>query len=225
MNRDVIIISRLYIFWFLHQTTTCYICRVLSSQLYIFWFLHQTTTPVMCQLMLPGCISFDSYIKPQPTISSLHHPNPALYIFWFLHQTTTVGLLRSAERGCISFDSYIKPQLRQPHWCRCRVVYLLIPTSNHNYVSELKSAKSLYIFWFLHQTTTSDRLALSAQGCISFDSYIKPQLLAWAHWQVFSCISFDSYIKPQPVAGVQWVVEGCISFDSYIKPQLILDAE
>ena len=56
-----------------------------------------------------GCISFDSYIKPQPGLCCRH-----------------------SGCCCISFDSYIKPQ-------RCRyaihgrhVVYLLIPTSNHN---------------------------------------------------------------------------------------------
>ena len=35
--------------------------------------------------------------------------------------------------------------------------------------------------------------------CISFDSYIKPQLLARLHQSPLGCISFDSYIKPQPM--------------------------
>ena len=34
--------------------------------------------------------------------------------------------------GCISFDSYIKPQLLQVLMLGTIVVYLLIPTSNHN---------------------------------------------------------------------------------------------
>ena len=33
--------------------------------------------------------------------------------------------------------------------------------------------------------------------CISFDSYIKPQLAIPAFKATFGCISFDSYIKPQ----------------------------
>ena len=33
--------------------------------------------------------------------------------------------------------------------------------------------------------------------CISFDSYIKPQLTAKDYLTALSCISFDSYIKPQ----------------------------
>ena len=55
------------------------------------------------------CISFDSYIKPQQELPSYN---------W--------------GTGCISFDSYIKPQ---PIVCCMEqklVVYLLIPTSNHN---------------------------------------------------------------------------------------------
>ena len=37
---------------------------------------------------------------------------------------------------------------------------------------------------------------------------------------MIGCISFDSYIKPQQ--GIQLGLEElcCISFDSYIKPQL-----
>ena len=126
------------------------------------------------------------------------HQITMLYIFWFLHQTTT-GRGEGAQKGCcISFDSYIKPQLASCCFGFLNVVYLLIPTSNHNH--ELRThapfhvvylliptsnhnswhrlvwrqhvvyllnptsnhnvyAKhlymlALYIFWFLHQTTT-----------------------------------------------------------------------
>ena len=121
----------LYIFWFLHQTTTLTLLIRFSQKLYIFWFLHQTTT-------------FDS-----PALA-----RELLYIFWFLHQTTTISCTEVLPNGCISFDSYIKPQrLLVPfeHWLCCisfdsyikpqlvtfnvhllQVVYLLIPTSNHN---------------------------------------------------------------------------------------------
>ena len=34
----------LYIFWFLHQTTTVVTFAAVPAMLYIFWFLHQTTT-------------------------------------------------------------------------------------------------------------------------------------------------------------------------------------
>ena len=36
------------------------------------------------------------------------------------------------REGCISFDSYIKPQPYFDTYVPTRVVYLLIPTSNHN---------------------------------------------------------------------------------------------
>ena len=40
--------------------------------------------------------------------------------------------LFSLLNGCISFDSYIKPQLEVADSLFKEVVYLLIPTSNHN---------------------------------------------------------------------------------------------
>ena len=103
-----------------------------------------------------------------------------LYIFWFLHQTTT--LRRSTRRTvcCISFDSYIKPQLLLTIGRFQRVVYLLIPTSNHNCFDFADSSTRLYIFWFLHQTTTNRAKWRRSISCISFDSYIKPQLCFYA---------------------------------------------
>ena len=77
-----------------------------------------------------------------------------LYIFWFLHQTTTVCLQSLSLMRCISFDSYIKPQLDPSCSESERVVYLLIPTSNHNRSDDWFAFVPLYIFWFLHQTTT-----------------------------------------------------------------------
>ena len=145
-----------------------------------------------------GCISFDSYIKPQPRSTTCHYTYVVylliptsnhncvihhwkfspLYIFWFLHQTTTHALAPLMLSSCISFDSYIKPQparhrrlsitvvyLLIPtsnHNCDTTfvyhegVVYLLIPTSNHNFQYWRLNMRSLYIFWFLHQTTTPD---------------------------------------------------------------------
>ncbi len=59
--------------------------------------------------MIKRCISFDSYIKPQ-----------------------LVPITREDQVSCISFDSYIKPQLAAVQARTAEVVYLLIPTSNHN---------------------------------------------------------------------------------------------
>ena len=164
--------------------------------LYIFWLLHQTTTLSDMRLSLSRCISFDSYIKPQlDTCRSIairvvylvtptsNHNGPIivtttirLYIFWLLHQTTTSYCTFTDCCSCISFDSYIKPQ----HTCLLRhrlgVVYLLTPTSNHNHTFATSAIIGLYIFWLLHQTTTIPLQRVQSLGCISFDSYIKPQL-------------------------------------------------
>ena len=169
--------------------------------LYIFWFLHQTTTPLSPAFRLNSCISFDSYIKPQLTIlrgrqdrvvyllipTSNHNCQSfgrmlcRLYIFWFLHQTTTVPCLNRSGVGCISFDSYIKPQLIGSSIWYCYVVYLLIPTSNHNWVQGIRRHTPLYIFWFLHQTTTTPTFIFAKNSCISFDSYIKPQPITFKY--------------------------------------------
>ena len=164
--------------------------------LYIFWFLHQTTTLSHRCCDHPCCISFDSYIKPQLQMQ--------LHLRW---------------SSCISFDSYIKPQLLDIVRKFNLVVYLLIPTSNHNCVNTCALTCMLYIFWFLHQTTTIAQLLIFAACCISFDSYIKPQLAIAPNKRYKRCISFDSYIKPQLSNWVTGLDLSCISFDSYIKPQ------
>ena len=103
--------------------------------------------------MMPTCcISFVSYIKPQ-------HDNRRNF----------------QASSCISFVSYIKPQRDGCRWFKFFVVYLSFPTSNHNKGRELVGILSLYIFRFLHQTTTYLWCKRSRTGCISFVSYIKPQ--------------------------------------------------
>ena len=126
--------------------------------------------------MIWCCISFDSYIKPQLAVRAI--------VLW----TVVYLLIPTSNHNLHTFSSR-----------RWNVVYLLIPTSNHNTASLIIVDNELYIFWFLHQTTT----ATTNKPCI------------------FGCISFDSYIKPQPGLNVSCAVFRCISFDSYIKPQLI----
>ena len=101
---------------------------------------------------------------------------PKLYIFWFLHQTTTMLTSLLIFSSCISFDSYTKPQRRSWSQNLYAVVYLLIPTPNHNCVPPIYKILLLYIFWFLHQTTTENAPGVLDCRCISFDSYTKPQL-------------------------------------------------
>ena len=122
-----------------------------------------------------GCISFVSYIKPQLVVvvfgfssvvylsfpTSNHNKMSEksnktwLYIFRFLHQTTT--FLHDGEMfcSCISFVSYIKPQPCNDTAKHKHVVYLSFPTSNHNSRLISVSVTVLYIFRFLHQTTTN----------------------------------------------------------------------
>ena len=165
--------------------------------LYIFWILHQTTTIALAGKPRVCCISFESYIKPQlrafharsKTVVYLLNPTSnhnlshrftewaRLYIFWILHQTTTCCQSCLSAGCCISFESYIKPQRYGLLFYRIAVVYLLNPTSNHNLCSDWFIGRLLYIFWILHQTTTLYLLYIYSLSCISFESYIKPQLI------------------------------------------------
>ena len=121
--------------------------------LYIVLFLHQTTT-----------------------LGRLTEIKRWLYIILFLHQTTTWCTCNYWWCCCISYYSYIKPQ----HYHGClwtdSVVYHTIPTSNHNTMTVYIHDYKLYIILFLHQTTTWILCGRVAKRCISYYSYIKPQL-------------------------------------------------
>ena len=119
----------------------------------------------------------------------------------------------------LCFYSYIKHKQSGARGLSKRVVYLLIPTSNHNRQRHEQKRRTLYIFWFLHQTTTPDIQRFIKRCCISFDSYIKPQRSPGVPCIQPGCISFDSYIKPQLHNRSHLPITCCISFDSYIKPQ------
>ena len=128
--------------------------------------------------------------------------------------------------GCISFDSYIKPQLFGKRQSSCLVVYLLIPTSNHNLqyntqktstvvylliptsnhncTAARRSRSALYIFWFLHQTTTMSPCSFKASWLYIFWFLHQTTTERWARPSLMSCISFDSYIKPQPHCRTLW---------------------
>ena len=187
----------LYIFWFLHQTTTSIKEDSKQLRLYIFWFLHQTTTAGWIHRSSHRCISFDSYIKPQliliyyfyvvylliPTsnhnFARLPKVLSTLYIFWFLHQTTTSDRQCNHQPSLYIFwflhqtttaDMYkmLNPELY--------IFWFLHQTTTMVWLSLV--VIQLYIFWFLHQTTTVRLTWFASLRCISFDSYIKPQLRA-----------------------------------------------
>ena len=102
---------------------------------------------------LSGCISFVSYIKPQWFFRRL----PRRLVVYLSFPTSNHNL------------DIIKDNI-------AKVVYLSFPTSNHNVAVVFDTQRLLYIFRFLHQTTTFSWLSKSLSSCISFVSYIKPQL-------------------------------------------------
>ena len=188
---------KLYIFWFLHQTTTLWLIFCKTCGLYIFWFLHQTTTFWLWLIIETCCISFDSYIKPQRKVR-----------------------LICLNIGCISFDSYIKPQRYLAMVIFLSVVYLLIPTSNHNWKTSRSCCYLLYIFWFLHQTTTKawlwniyDQLYIFwfLHQTTTSNNIVLKYIMLYIFWFLHQTTTY--------AANSLWT-ECCISFDSYIKPQL-----
>ena len=120
-----------------------------------------------------------------------------LYIFSFLHQTTTYAPVSEAGDRCISSLFYIKPQQPGGTPQPSRVVYLLFSTSNHNSGSLQPIIVALYIFSFLHQTTTCSDIIIVSFCCISSLFYIKPQQGTFLAYKRESCISSLFYIKPQ----------------------------
>ena len=121
--------TRLYIVRFLHQTTTAINHRAFAEKLYIVRFLHQTTTCPPFFLLLLCCISFVSYIKPQPDTLQLIR---ALRCISFVSYIKPQPFLSRAcnINSCISFVSYIKPQLEREDDMLKQVVYRSFPTSN-----------------------------------------------------------------------------------------------
>ena len=198
-NTDVTLYLRARVVYLLIPTSNHNGCSAghRGRTLYIFWFLHQTTT---VWLKINGkfrCISFDSYIKPQRW-NTIVYAASVVYlliptsnhnsVYWGLTAYSVVYLLIPTSNHNIG---------KQHHNSRT-VVYLLIPTSNHNTLFHSFLIVRLYIFWFLHQTTTWTHSNSKYTSCISFDSYIKPQHYQNGEQNQESCISFDSYIKPQP---------------------------
>ena len=121
----------LYIFRFLHQTTTRKTKLRQRMRLYIFRFLHQTTTNILLCLYILCCISFVSYIKPQP--SPRHHrPWWVVYLSFPTSNHNFVGDLGLlATVVYLSFPTSNHNYVRRSDLMRF-VVYLSFPTSNHN---------------------------------------------------------------------------------------------
>ena len=101
----------------------------------------------------------------------------SLYFLSILHQTTTCRKIFPWSSRCISYQFYIKPQLD----CLVRhdfiVVFPINSTSNHNCLTLQTVTTMLYFLSILHQTTTHALLIHFKFRCISYQFYIKPQLV------------------------------------------------
>ena len=211
--------------------------------LYIVLFLHQTTTLWVCFYLAMCCISYYSYIKPQPD-RCLGGPLPR----------------------CISYYSYIKPQRCAEPSVYVRVVYRTIPTSNHN--SKLKQETR---YWVVYRTIpTSNHNYLKYGYFIIFVVYRtiptsnhnkkwQLSLIAWVVYRTiptsnhnlsFALVFFSSVVyRTIPTSNhntllLRWSMPmlyivlflhqtttspqnlnsklSCISYYSYIKPQPIM---
>ena len=127
----------------------------------------------------------------------------------------------SCLQRCISFESYIKPQPLARFKYFSHVVYLLNPTSNHNFVLIIHILVKLYIFWILHQTTTVKEHWKYNEKLYIFWILHQTTTNLPTHQNGYGCISFESYIKPQRSIPFVPSIVSCISFESYIKPQLV----
>ena len=148
-------VMRLYIFLFLHQTATAVFRFHIPFWLYIFLFLHQTATGTAMGFDGQGVVYLLIPTSNRNSIPTKFRYRQ-LYIFLFLHQTATRRQSTHCLPRCISSYSYIKPQRRRARpagTSRCissysyikpqqlpvqllsiAVVYLLIPTSNRNFI-------------------------------------------------------------------------------------------
>ena len=102
---------------------------------------------------MESCLSLDSYIKPQLPMTALAAYGCCLSLDSYIKPQLYFTIHLTFQR-CLSLDSYIKPQLNKDDYKHQMVVYLLIPTSNHNWHSSMMMFLKLFISWFLHQTTT-----------------------------------------------------------------------
>ena len=187
----------MYIVLFLHQTTTVFYLGKKPYLLYIVLFLHQTTTSRRRKQITKCCISYYSYIKPQPagindnfmdvvyrTIPTSNHNAH------YLQEDQAPVVYRTIPTS----NHNCQPLHRNRHW----VVYRTIPTSNHNFVLIRAFALVLYIVLFLHQTTTTIRCCPLRYWLYIVLFLHQTTTLAPCALICLRCISYYSYIKPQP---------------------------
>ena len=174
-------------------------CRCLSLDSYIKPQLYNNgLTLANC------CLSLDSYIKPQLIFLTHLHLRSCLSLDSYI-KPQRLTCVSTPASCCLSLDSYIKPQRAAVLCASLLVVYLLIPTSNHNLDDREASMIRLFISWFLHQTTTSR--SMCGKNCKLFISWFLHQTTTQrsTYRSTICCLSLDSYIKPQrPSCRCPW---------------------
>ena len=173
-----------------------------SRKLYIVLFLHQTTTNVSKSHVRPSCISYYSYIKPQlwhihrqsccvvyRTIPTSNHNSTKHPLIWctVVYRTIPTSNHNVQNNGLQSTF----------------VVYRTIPTSNHNSFQGNDFMQALYIVLFLHQTTTIRQRDMFS-GLLYIVLFLHQTTTIFNVLTVdVRCISYYSYIKPQLEASMR----------------------
>ena len=132
----MIVLSKLYLIPFLHQTTTWSFVLCSSQWLYLIPFLHQTTTDGGNNVFPQSVVSY--------SISTSNH-NLSIFKIYLL---IVVSYSISTSNHNSKYEMVAKKA----------VVSYSISTSNHNDIALRRGFIGLYLIPFLHQTTTITRL-------------------------------------------------------------------
>ena len=166
---------KLFMVFFLHQTTTFMYCVIRFVALFMVFFLHQTTTVCNTRRYALCCLWSFSYIKPQPTYRSAY----GFPVVYGLFPTSNHNGWIAAAIGVLLFMVFFLHQTTTASHGDCRWV-------------------RLFMVFFLHQTTTIHLRHPYERSCLWSFSYIKPQLCGWYLYFSPRCLWSFSYIKPQP---------------------------
>ena len=230
----------LYIVLFLHQTATARGVYEFFFVLYIVLFLHQTATLGVRIRTTHCCISFYSYIKPQPILKVNLILLGCISFYSYIKPQQQIDY-NTFSFSCISFYSYIKPQPviengvinrvvyrsiptsnrnSAPHpVIRYRVVYRSIPTSNRNDLIA-NTPNLLVVYRSIPTSNRNIRAAFALDKLLYIVLFLhQTATIGLSVYISTRCISFYSYIKPQHWVCTNADPLSCISFYSYIKPQ------
>ena len=233
---------KLFLYLFLHQTTTIsiplrkdercsFICFYIKPQL---WYKNSSL------LRCCSCICF--YIKPQPWLMGKNCWWCCSFICFYI-KPQPLARSRLTSEVVLVFVSTSNHNLPTPNYSVWLVVLVFVSTSNHNLISLIISSAivvlvfvstsnhnslvispamlALFLYLFLHQTTTSGQQVGRHCRCSCICFYIKPQLKIIYNLGGNGCSCICFYIKPQPlfIVSLSFVCCSCICF--YIKPQLL----